>query len=135
MDRTYKRLVLSDRNADIQIDSWDLSELVDIQGFSNVIGWFRFLNSECEGDDLETNSVCAKTVAVVTGTWENCYEKTRCEEVTGVFELEDGGGVRLIKLIRAPSRAAVRLSDGRIVVSVGHHLVLFDPPTALKGNT
>lgn len=136
VDRTYKRIVLSDNTTDARIDSWDLSELVDVVGFSNVIGWFRFPESECEGesDGLVADQVCAKTVAVMSGTWENCYSGTTCEEATGVFELEDGGGVRLIKLIRAPSRAAVRLSDGRIVVSVGHHLVLFDPPTSLRGN-
>ncbi len=132
MDRTYKRIVLSDENTDARIDSWDLSLLVDVVGFSNVIGWFRFPDSECEsdGEGLVTDSECAKTVAVVSGTWENCHEKTDCEEATGVFELEDGGRARLLSFIRAPSRAAVRLSDGRIVVSVGRNLVVFDPPSS-----
>lgn len=129
VDHTYKRLVLSDENTDTQIDSWDLSGLVDVVGFSNVIGWYRFPDSECDGVGLATELECAKTVAVLSGTWENCYSGTHCEEVTGVFELEDGGGARLVKLIRAPSRASVRLSDGRIVVSIDRNLVLFDPPS------
>lgn len=132
VDGTFNRLVLTDNDTNETIDSWDLSGLVDVEGFSNVIGWFRFPDAQCEeasaGSRLDE---CARTIAVVSGTWENCYEKSRCEEVTGVFDLEDGGHARLIKLIQAPSRAALRLSDGRIVVSVGHNLVLIDPPRAM----
>lgn len=133
MDRTYKRIVLRDETTDARIDSWDLSELVDVVGFSNVIGWFRFPEAECEVDRLVAETECAKTVAVVSGTWENCYSESRCEEVTGVFELEDGGRARLLSFIRVPSRASVRLADGRIVVSVGdRNLVLFDPPSSIE---
>ena len=133
MDRTYNRVALRDESSDTEIDSWDLSGLVDVVGFSHVMGWFRFPDSECDGDGggSATGSECAKTVAVLSGTWESCYEKTRCEEATGVFELEDGGRARLLSFIRAPSRASVRLSDGRIVVSVDRNLVLFDPPSSV----
>lgn len=132
VDRSRKQLVLRDVTTDTRIDSWDLGELVDVVGFSNVIGWFRFPDSECQGEGgkLVADSECAKTVAVVSGTWENCYSGTYCEEATGVFELEDGGRARLMSFIRAPSRASLRLSDGRIVVSVGRNLVLFDPPSS-----
>ena len=136
LDGTYQRIVLTEKETGTEADSWELSELVEVLGFSNVIGWFRYPDSGCleTGGGTSKSQACSTTMAVVSGTWENCYEETRCEEVTGVFELEDGGHARLIKLIPAPSRAAVRLMDGRIVVSAGHNLVLFDPPSAPPGD-
>lgn len=37
IDSTYKRLIL--KNVEETLDSWDLKELVEVEGFSRVVGW------------------------------------------------------------------------------------------------
>ena len=131
LDDWHRRIVVSDDTTGREIDSWDLSDLVDAFGFAELVGWFRFLDSDCvDTDDFSAKEVCSRTIAVVSGTWTRGFDESRnADEITRVFELEDGGHARLLKLIPAPSRAAVRLVDGRIVVAAGHNLVFLDPPT------
>ena len=138
LDGSQKRLILLDGDeGEEPIDTWDLSALVDIKGFSDIIGWFRFPDSTCDHATAQSFSSkpCAKTIAVVSGTWEACHDNSRCERATGIFKFEDGGSAVLLDLIPSPSRAAVRLSDGRIVVSVGRSIVLFDPPESTGTET